>query len=300
MEGTRRRVAIAAAGLGSMALLGSGVAVAIRSASSSPPPKHRDYSAVVKQSLRRLASPHSVTYDVSLRVDGLPDRPSAFTVHGAADQVTTMTTGTVQVAGTVSDEGHLRFFVAGRRLFLAHDVEGGPLNWQEVDLLDALRSQDDNDGRLLALAVQRPSALAALLLGVDHAERLGRGTLESGAVVTGYRAHVSFDAALGRVASAADGDLLRVVTDRLDGDQTDLDVWIDRNGTLRSLAFVGTIDGGTDYSLRLDFRTFEFAVFDHTVPSTLPTQTTVIDLDSLDDLIRLGQANAVTGSAPGA
>ena len=103
-----------------------------------------------------------------------------------------------------------------------------------------------------------------------------------------------------RLAPAIDADLLRVVTERLDGDQTDLDVWIDGNGTLRSLGFVGTLDGGTDYNLRLDFRTFAFAVFDRTVPSTLPTATTVVDLNSLDDLIRLTHANGLPATAPDA
>jgi hypothetical protein len=85
---------------------------------------------------------------MSLTVDG-SDRAAAFTVQGADDRVSTMTTGTVEIAKPASaTEGHLQFFVAGHRLFLAHADGERPTTWQEVDLLEALRSQDDNDGRL--------------------------------------------------------------------------------------------------------------------------------------------------------
>ncbi len=229
---------------------------------------------------------------MNLRVQDQPGRASGFTVHGAVDQTSTVTTGTVQSSSDPPDSGgHLRFLVEDHRLFLVRETETEPATWQEVDLLDALRAQDDNDGRLLALAVQRPTALAALLLGVDSAERVGQERLDSGVAVTQYRAHVSFEAALNKMASSIDADVLRVVTQRLDGDQVDLDAWIDGNRRLRALAFTGTLDGGRDYSLRLDFRTFG-----DPGPTTLPTQTTVIDVNSLDDLIRLSQSGSEQSS----
>jgi hypothetical protein len=97
--------------------------------------------------------------------------------------------------------------------------------------------------------------------------------LESGAPITRYRVHARFDAALSRIASGVDADLLKIVTQRLDGDEMDLDVWIDRNGTLRAMSFAGT----------------HFGAIDNAVPGTLPSSATVMDLGSLDDLIGLSR-----------
>ena len=236
--------------------------------------------AALQQGLRKLTQTTrpTFTYDATLDVGGsAAGEPNHIRVTGANDAPARLTTGTID-RSTAGGDDTLRFLLKGRRLFV-HDDGSAERAWKEVDVLRALRASDDANGvGALALAVQRPVALAGLLLGVESAENLGRDTTADGLTATHYRATSSFDQALEAIRSSADAELLRAVTERIDGDEIELDAWIDTNRRLRQLRMEGTIDGGRPFSLELRFRTFS-----QPVEATLPDSSTVVAVADLLD-----------------
>jgi hypothetical protein len=236
-------------------------------------------TAVLRQSLRRLTGTAGLTYDMQLQVRDGQGEGSDFSVAGSADGPSPVTTGTVQLSDSKPAAGRsLRFVLSGRRLFLVQEGPEGDPEWREVDLVAALRSEADSGTRLLALAVQRPTELAAILLGVRSARELGSDNLDD-EITTRYQARVSFPTALSRLDPTADPDVLKIVTDRIDGDEIDLDAWVDGSRQLRALALGGTLDGRWDYTLQLKINSL-----DARAPTTLPNRSTAVDVADLSDL----------------
>jgi hypothetical protein len=234
---------------------------------------------VLADSRNRFTALREVTYGLELEVTEPGQSPSRFRVTGTADGSSPVAAGTVVVSNEESSDRRVRFYRQGGQLLLQGDDTDLPQVWRVVDPLDAIRAGVDGRSGPLALALQRPTSFADLLLSVDVVEVVGAERLVTGRMTTRYHAHVSVDALLTNLGSPQDGEAFRLFTQDNGGNDLDLDAWVDDDGDLRGLAIDGTL-GSRSYSLRLDL--------DHSGDSMLmvtPTTATPLDVRDLDDFL---------------
>jgi hypothetical protein len=227
--------------------------------------QRRAPEAVLVQAVRRTADRSTLTYAITLDVEALEGRRT-LVVTGATDTTTATSAGVVRDEHA-PDRRSVRFVVQGRRLLLEPPARGA---WMQVDLLEALQDTDDPDVSLLAFAVQRPMEMVTMLQGVSEVSAIDRDSVD-GIEAMRYSARIAFDRALSARSRFADPDLLRVLSERLDGEDLGVDAWVDANGKLRRLAFGGSLDGGRAYGVDL-----RISGYGHTVPVELPSDTTVV------------------------
>jgi hypothetical protein len=242
--------------------------------------------ALLRQSVNRLTqvTRPTLSYDVRLEVISGDQQRAIFSVQGENDEPSTFSTGRVHVSGP-GGSADLRFLSQGHRLFLRASDAGESDPWTELDLLAALEPGDGNDLDLLALALQRPTALAALVRGAVVAEPIGEERLTTGVNTNRYRARVAFEKVLTAAWETIDPELLATVTQRIDGEEVELDAWVDANRRLRALSMEGTLDGGRRYTMTLTVREFGLPV-----TTTLPARTGAEESPDLGRLLATSTA----------